>query len=138
MALFVLVITLNYIARNQSDGSVYSKTKISFMAFVVICIAQISFSAVTTVAFKDLYLKMNKEKARMNVGLFKDHVEFFLNEGKSIENLTNGDVALLEIISRYPELSDIILFDSKWHPQYIVTQNSASTARRPPMGKSIK
>ena len=61
----------------------------------------------------------------MNVGLFKDHVESFLNEGKYVEDLNDGEVALAEIISRYPELNDIILFDSKWHPLYIVTQNNA-------------
>ena len=123
--IFILLVTLNHMAKSRVGDILYSKTKISLMVFVVICAAQISFSGVTTVAFKDLYLKMNKEKARMNVGLFKDHVESFLNEGKSIEDLKDGELALSEIISRYPELSDIILYDSKWHPLYIVTQSNA-------------
>jgi predicted MFS family arabinose efflux permease len=123
--IFILLVALNHMAKNRPDGTFYSKTKISFVVFAVICSAQISFSGVTTVAFKDLYLKMNREKARMNVGLFKDHVESFLNEGKYVEDLNDGEVALAEIISRYPELNDIILFDRKWHPLYIVTQNNA-------------
>jgi predicted MFS family arabinose efflux permease len=136
--ILILLLALNHMAKSQSDGMPYSKTKISFMVFVVICSAQITFSAVTTVAFKDLYLKMNKEKARMNVGLFKDHVESFLNEGNNIQDLSDGEVTLSEIVSRYSELSDIILYDSKWHPLYIVTQNDALNCQTATYGQINK
>ena len=136
--ILLLLVTLNHMAKNRPDGMLFSKTKISFAVFAVICSAQICFSGVTTVAFKDLYLKMNREKARMNVGLYKDHVESSLNEGKSIENLRNGEVLLSEIVSRYPELSDIILFDSKWHPLYIATQDNALNCQTATYGQINK
>ena len=67
------------------------------MVFFVICSAQIAFSCVTAVAFKHLYLKMNKEKARMSVGLFKEDIESFLSNGNRIEDLSNQEKILSKI-----------------------------------------
>ncbi len=136
--IFLLLVALNHMANTRPGGMLYSKAKISFMVFVVICSAQISFSGVTTVAFKDIYLKMNKEKARMNVGLVKDHLESFLNKGNSIENYIDGETALSKTISRYPELSNIILYNRKWHPLYIVTQNSTLNCQTATYGQINK
>jgi predicted MFS family arabinose efflux permease len=128
--IFLLVLSLNIIARRHDDGQFYSKTKISLMVFFVIFSAQISFSGVTAVTFKDLYLKMNKEKARMSVGLFKEEIESFLSEGNRIDDLSKQDVVLSTILSESPELNDITLFNKKWHPLFIASQDSAIDCRK--------
>ena len=125
-----LVLSLSGIAMPQTGGRSFSKTKISLLIFFVICSAQIAFSGLTTVAFQDLYLKMNKEKARMKIGLFKKEIESYLSKGNSIANLEDGEVLLSELISKSPELSDATLFDRKWHPLFIVTENEAINCQK--------
>ena len=125
-----LVLSLSAATSSQANRHSFSKTKISLLIFFVICSAQIAFSGLTTVAFQDLYLKMNKEKARMRMSLFKKNVEAFLDQGKGIENLEKGEVLLSEIISKSPELNDLTLFDRKWHPLFIVTENEAIDCQR--------
>ena len=127
--IFILLIVLNRMAKNQSDGMLYSKTRISVMVFFVICSAQIAFSTFSAIAFKDLYLKMNEEKARISVGLFKEDIESFLSKDNSFEDLPKQEVLLSKIISKSPELNDITIFDENWHPLFIVTQENAIDCR---------
>ncbi len=123
--IILLILSLNLMTRDRGEGKSYPRTKISLMMFFVICSAQIAFSGLTTIAFKDLYLRMNKEKARMSVNVLQKDLELFIAEGQGIGKLSKGEVVLRDIINASPELNDITIFDSKWHPLFMATKKGA-------------
>lgn len=119
---------LFFICRNI-DEAVYtsghfSKTRLSFMLFVVICSAQIAFSVVTTITFTDQYLRMNKDKARMRVSLIEEQVDLLQIGDESWFGTSKAETILGNILSESPELNDIAIFDHNWHPLYIATNES--------------
>ncbi len=130
LILLLGIILLVLICKNIKDADcrhhAFSKTRISLLLFSVILSAQIAFTAVTIITFTDQYLVMNKDKARLLVGLLKDKIELNTsNRGVFYTHLPNTELILKEILADSPELSDISIFDYKWHPLYIATDQKA-------------
>ena len=118
----LLVLVLRAMTGRSISGQSFSKTKISFMLFFFICGAQIAFSTVTAISFTELYIEINKEKAKIKVGLLKDSLEGYIMQNIMIKDISNGDILLSEILDESAELNDITIFDDKWHPLFIATR----------------
>ncbi|MDJ0783469.1 MAG: MFS transporter [Desulfosarcinaceae bacterium] len=117
--MILLAIVFFQLRNADLDNKYFSKTRLSLTFFVIICGAQIAFSSLTIYTFTDQYLVMNKEKARMQIGLLKDQLIHYQTDDSDMAILENGETILASLLSETPELNDISIFDNKWHPLYI-------------------
>jgi predicted MFS family arabinose efflux permease len=108
--------------KTDIDSRYFSKARLSITFFIIICGAQIAFSSVTIYTFTDQYLVMNKEKARMRIGLLKDQLVQCRLDYNDLAFMDNGETVLAGVLSETPELNDISIFDNKWHPLYIANK----------------
>jgi predicted MFS family arabinose efflux permease len=120
--MLLLAAVFYHLRHTDIDSKYFSKTRLSIIFFIIICGAQIAFSSVTIYTFTDQYLMMNKEKARMRIGLLTDQLVQFRRDYSDPAYLDIGENDLAGVLSETPELNDISIFDNKWHPLYIANK----------------
>lgn len=120
--ILLLTAIFYHLRKTDIESKYFSKTRLSITFFIIICGAQIAFSSVTIYTFIDQYLVMNKEKARMRIGLLKDQLVQYRLDNNDLTFIDNGETVLAAVLSETPELNDISIFDNKWHPLYIANK----------------
>ena len=120
--ILLLVTLLHFLVPANTDTQKFSKRKISFVIFLIISSAQILTCGLSTNMFKDHFLKINKENAKVTNTLLKRDVEYMLNKGVRIDRLWKMDIYLKEIIASSPEIKDITLFEHTNQPLYRATK----------------
>lgn len=100
----------------------FSKSKISIAILLILLCGQLSFSLINTFLFKTYYLKISHEKTSVLGTLLKEDIQYLLNKGISVQNLSMMEKMLGEIISTSPELSNITIFDSQMYPLYMANK----------------
>ena len=122
----MLIIVLNLILFRSDPTSKFPKKKVSLSIFVIIALSQIVFTGFNTNAFKDYYLRINKEKIAMMGSMLKEDIEYFLSIGRPIDKLVGLDKMLGEILTAAPELENITIFDDEGRPLYIATKEKVT------------
>ncbi len=127
---FLLIIVLNFILLRSARDSRFPRHRISWAIFIVIALSQIVFTGFNTNAFKDYYLRINKEKIIMLGSMLKEDIEYFLSIGRPIDKLAGLDKMMGEILAAAPELENITLFDNEGRPLYIATKKGVTNFQK--------
>ena len=106
------------------DGKRFSKLKISFIVFFIICSAQVLSSGFMTYIFKDHFIEISKDNSEALTTIVKRDIEYLLNNGIHIDRLIKMDSYLRRIILTTSELNDITIYDHNGHPLYRATKTS--------------
>jgi predicted MFS family arabinose efflux permease len=108
------------------DEKRFSKKKISFIIFFIICSAQILSSGFMTFVFKDHFLEINKNNSEALTAIVKRDIYYLLDNGIRMNQLIKMDTYLERIIQDTPELNDITIFDHNNYPLYRATKSGAT------------
>jgi predicted MFS family arabinose efflux permease len=106
------------------DARRFSKLKISFIVFFIICSAQVLSSGFMTYIFKDHFIEISKDNSEALTNIVKRDIEYLLNNGIHIDHLVKMDSYLRRIIITTSELNDITIYDRNSHPLYRATKTS--------------
>ena len=106
------------------DVKRFSKTKISFIVFFIICSAQVMSSGFMTYIFKDHFIEISKDNSEALTSIVKRDIDYLLNMGIHIDHLVKMDSYLRRVILSTPELNDITIYDRNNHPLYRATRTS--------------
>lgn len=124
---FLLLAIILSMVMSRSDQAVgFPKFRITMVMLIVIGVAQIIFTGVNTNAFKDYYIRINKEKTAMLGTMLKEDIEYFLSIGRPLDKLPGLDKMLGEILTAAPELENITIFDDEGRPLYIATKEKVT------------
>jgi predicted MFS family arabinose efflux permease len=108
------------------DSIRFSRKKISFVIFFIICSAQIFSSGYMTFIYKDHFIEINKDNSEALTAIVKRDITYLLNQGIRMDHLVKMDVYLGRIIESTPELNDITIYDRNHHPLYRATKTSVT------------
>ena len=108
------------------DSNRFSKKKISFIIFFVICSAQVLSSGFMTYIFKDHFIEISKDNSEALTSIVKRDIEYLLNKGVRMDRLVKMDAYLGRIINNTAELNDITIYDRNDHPLYRATKTSVT------------
>ncbi|WP_022665978.1 MFS transporter [Desulfospira joergensenii] len=122
VACLLLIAVLNLIPFSDSPERPLPRKKVALFLFLMIVLSQAVFIGIHTAKFKSYYLKINKEKIRVIVGLLKEDIEFFLQKGLPINKLKKMDVMLAKVIASSPELDRIAITGNTGRPLYAADQ----------------
>jgi predicted MFS family arabinose efflux permease len=106
------------------DAKRFSKMKISFIVFFVICAAQVLSSGFMTYIFKDHFIEISKDNSEALTTIVKRDIEYLLNNGIHMDRLVKMDSYLRRVIMSTSELNDITVYDRNNHPLYRATKTS--------------
>jgi predicted MFS family arabinose efflux permease len=106
------------------DAKRFSKLKISFIVFFIICSAQVLSSGFMTYIFKDHFIEISKHNSEALTTIVKRDIEYLLKNGIHIDRLVKMDSYLRRIIMTTSELNDITIYDRNNHPLYRATKTS--------------
>jgi predicted MFS family arabinose efflux permease len=120
----LLILLLHFVTLRGVNFSKSPKLKIALIMLLVVGSAQIGFSGLNAYEFRNYYLQINEQKAKMLTTLIKEDIEFLFSKGVSINKLVKMDVVMREFIEVSPELSDIILLNNKEIPLYMAAKES--------------
>jgi len=106
------------------DAKRFSKKKISFIIFFIICSAQVMSSGFMTYIFKDHFIEINKDNSEALTAMVKRDIVYLLNKGIRMDRLVKMDSYLRRVIESMSELNDITVYDRNNHPLYRATKTS--------------
>jgi predicted MFS family arabinose efflux permease len=124
-SILFLIIVLHFILPKNKKLKKFPRRKISFVLFFTIIVSQAVFSFYSTNAFKDYYLRINKEKTFTFNALLKEDIEYLLSKGLPIKRLFKMEVMLGEKLGAMPEANEIILLDHKEMPLYMANKQGS-------------
>jgi predicted MFS family arabinose efflux permease len=122
ISIIALIIMLSLM---PMDKKRFSKKKISFIIFFIICSTQILSAGLITIRFKSNFLEINKHNAETLNNIIKQNIQYLLEKGIHINKLINMEHYLDRIIQDTAELNDITLYDHNNYPLYRATKNGA-------------
>ena len=127
----VLLTTFLFVLMPQ-EASIHnlSKKKIYLVIFLVISAAQILTSGLSTYAFKEHFIQINKKNAETINTILKDDIQFLIGNGIHINKLKGLDRYLQDVISDIFEIQDITLYDHHNQPLYRATKNKITDFQR--------
>jgi predicted MFS family arabinose efflux permease len=120
-----VVALLGFLSIIPMEQKRFSKRKISFIIFSIICSAQIISAGIITFNFKDNFLAINKSNAESLSRIIQDDVQYLLDKGIAINKLFKIEAYLNRIIKDTHELNDITLYDHNDYPLYRATDSDA-------------
>ena len=124
ISVFSISALISLLALLPMDGKRFSKLKISFIVFFIICSAQVLSSGFMTYIFKDHFIEISKDNSEALTTIVKRDIEYLLNNGIHIDRLVKMDSYLRRIILTTSELNDITIYDRNNHPLYRATKTS--------------
>lgn len=118
-ALLVLVFhTPVFSGIDQAMDKKLPKLKISIILFLIIGLSQVAFTGLNTMAFRNYYLDISRQKISVLGALLKKDIDFLLSKGIRIDRLVKIEDMLQEIIAAAPELDSIVILDPQGKPLY--------------------
>ncbi len=124
ISVFSISALIFLLALLSMDAKRFSKLKISFIVFFIICSAQVLSSGFMTYIFKDHFIEISKNNSEALTSIVKRDIEYLLNNGVHIDRLVKMDSYLRRIIITTTELNDITIYDRNNHPLYRATKTS--------------
>lgn len=118
-SVIALIIMLSLIPMDQKR---FSKKKVSFIIFFIICSAQLLSSGIITIRFKDNFLKITKNNSQALNNLIQEDIQKVFAKGIRINKLVRFETYLNRIINDTHELNDITLYDHNNYPIYRATK----------------
>lgn len=125
IALISVVALIILLSLMPMDKRRFSRKKISFIIFFIICSAQLLSAGLITIDFKQNFLEINKHNAETLNSIIKRNIEYLLDKGIHINKMVKMEHFLNRIIQDTPELNDITLFDHNGYPIYRATKTEA-------------
>jgi predicted MFS family arabinose efflux permease len=113
-----------FLAILPMDAKRFSKKKISFIVFFIICSAQVLTSGYTTYIFKDHFIEISKDNSEALTTIVQRDLDYLLNTGIRMDRLVKMDSYLGRVIESTSELNDITIYDRNKHPLYRATKTS--------------
>ena len=120
-SIFALIL---FLALLPMEAKRFSKKRISFIIFFIICSAQVFSSGFMTYIFKDHFIEINKDNSEGLTAIVKRDIEYLLDIGVRMDRLVKMDSYLGRIIGSTSELNDITIFDRNDYPLYRATKTS--------------
>jgi predicted MFS family arabinose efflux permease len=115
----------------------FPKRSISIGLFLIIIFCQIAFSVVGISAFRDYYLKINREKILTLNTLLKEEIEGFLKKRLPLDRLFRMEVVMGEMLTQFPEASNIVILNAHEDPLYEANQSGVfNYTKKPPSSGS--
>jgi predicted MFS family arabinose efflux permease len=127
VSVIALVVMLSLIPMDKNN---FSKKKISFIIFFIICSAQLLTAGIITSKFKDNFLEINKNNSEALNTIIQQNVQYLLNKGIRISKLVKMEVYLNRIIQDINEINDITLYDHNSYPIYRATKLGGTDFQR--------
>jgi len=127
VSVIALVVMLSLIPMDKNN---FSKKKISFIIFFIICSSQLLTAGIITSKFKDNFLEINKNNSEALNTIIQQNVQYLLNKGIRISKLVKMEVYLNRIIQDINELNDITLYDHNSYPIYRATKLGGTDFQR--------
>ena len=100
----------------------FSRRSVKISLFIIIILCQMAFSTFSTLAFKDNYLSISKEKSIMLSTLLRNDIEYLLDKGLRINKLLKIEIMMGKILPALPEVSDITVFSMDGTALYYADQ----------------
>ena len=124
ISVFSIMALIFLLALLPMDAKRFSKMKISFIVFFIICSAQVLSSGFMTYIFKDHFIEISKDNSEALTSIVKRDIEYLLNNGIHMDRLVKMDTYLRRVILSTSELNDITIYDRNNHPLYRATKTS--------------
>ena len=124
IAVSCLLTLIFFLAVLSKDAKHFSKVKVSFIVFFIICSAQVLSSGYMTYIFKGHFLEISKDNSESLTTIVKLDVEYLLSKGIQMDRLVKMDSYLRRVIMDTSELNDITVYDRNNHPLYRATKTS--------------
>ena len=122
ISVFSIMALIFFLALLPMDAKRFSKMKISFIVFFIICSAQVLSSGFMTYIFKDHFIEISKDNSEALTSIVKRDIEYLLNNGIHMDRLVKMDTYLRRVILSTSELNDITIYDRNNHPLYRATK----------------
>ncbi|HIJ54497.1 MAG TPA: MFS transporter [Deltaproteobacteria bacterium] len=109
------------------------KRGISVGLFLIIIACQIGFSVVSIRAFNTFYLKINGDMTVTLNTLMRENVEYLLEKRLPLNKFFGIEKVMGEMLSQFPEVENITLFNNEGKPLYHANQQNAYNLIKTPM-----
>ena len=96
----------------QNQPHVFPRRHLSAALLLMIILCQGAFSYFSAEAFRQYYLRINREKVVTLNTLLRRDIEFLLDKGLRLDRLLKMEVMMGEILTALPEVSDISIIDA--------------------------
>ncbi|MBN1932022.1 MAG: MFS transporter [Desulfobacterales bacterium] len=120
----ILTLLLHFTIPRKLQDIRSSKTRTFLIIFLVIGLAQIIFTYLNMISFRDNYLEISRKKTEIIISNLKDDIESLLSKGVCLDHLSRIEVLMGKILATYSELKDITISNKKGQPLYMATQHA--------------
>ncbi|MFC1821812.1 MFS transporter [Thermodesulfobacteriota bacterium] len=128
--ILLLVLLLHLLVPARVNMAKFPKKKIYLVIFLIVGSAQILTTGLSTIMFKEHFLRVNKENTEATNEVLKRNLEYLLEKGVRIERIWQLELYLRDIISASPEIGNITLFDHRDQPLYRATKEKVTDFQR--------